>query len=255
VKIFAVSSLLLVTLLFSCAPKKIEIPMTEVPPGPLLQALEQRSRSFLSLRALAGITMQRKDRKRSFETVAVLVSGRERFKLEAYGPLGESLVTVLWQGQDLILDMNGEQRVLPALGSGLDRVLGAEVDPAELCSILSGNVPGILDGPEAAMRCAPNNTCVLELSRGDRLVKVYPAAGWEPGSSSLPSFEVYQERKMIYRVRYASFETISGYDLPKRIVVENPGRQASLAVEYAEAEVNAPLEEGLFVMPGRGSGR
>jgi outer membrane biogenesis lipoprotein LolB len=255
VKIRRVLSLIVVALLFSCAPKKIEIPLTEAPPGPLLQALEQRSRSFRSLRALAGITVKRKDRKRSFETVAVLITGRERFKLEAYGPLGQSLVTVLWQGKDVFLDMNGEQRVLPPAGSGLDRVLGADVDPAELCSILSGNVPGILEGPAARMRCAPNNSCILELAHPGRLVKVYPAMGWEPGPSSLPSFEVYRNSKMIYRVRYADFETVAGYDLPKRIVIENPDRQMSLTVDYAEADVNVPLDNDLFVMPGQGAGR
>ena len=151
--------------------------------------------------------------------------------------------------------MNGEQRVLPPVGSGLGRFLGAEVAPGELCSILSGNVPGILDGPAASMRCAPNNSCILELAQGDRLVKVYPTIGWEPGPSSLPSFEVYQDGKMIYRVRYAAFETVAGYDLPKRIIVENPGRQMSLAVDYAEADVNVSLPDDLFVMPGEGAGR
>lgn len=251
-KIARLASVIVIPLLFSCAPKKIEIPLTEVPPGPLVQALEQRSRSFRTLRALAGISMMRKNRKRSFDSVAVLVSGQERFKLEAYGPLGQSLVTVLWQGKDVFIDMNGEQRVA---GSSLDRVLGADVDPADLCSILTGNIPGILDSPAARMRCAPNNSCILELVHGDRLVKVYPAIGWEPGPSSLPSFEVYEDRKLIYRVRYASFEPVAGYDLPKRIIVESPGRQMSFSVEYAEADVNVPLGRDLFIMPGEGAGR
>lgn len=241
--------LILLPLLFACAPKKIEIPMTEAPSGPLVQALEERNRSFRSLRALAGVTVTRRDRRRSFESVAVLVTGRDQFKLEAYGPLGQALATVLWRGEDLFIDMNGEQRVLQPKGAALERVLGAEMAPADLCAILSGNIPGIGLSPASRMLCAPNNSCILELSAGDRVVKVYPAIGWEPGASSLPVFEVYQDKKMIYRVRYGSFEPAGGYDLPRKIIVENPGNRASLTVEYAEAEVNVALDPALFFMP------
>lgn len=245
-------SALLVPLLFSCTPKKIEIPMMEVPSGQLVQALTDRAHSFQSLRALASITVARKGRKRSFESVAVLVAGRDRFKLEAYSPLGQTIATVLWGGGDVFVEMNGEQRQLPPQSAVLERILGAEVLPADLCALLSGNIPGIPGGGHAKMRCAPNNSCVLEQREGEREIRVYPAMGWESGSSSLPVFEVYQGTTLVYRVRYGSFEASAGYDLPRLIIVESPGKQMTLTVIYAEAEVNLPLDASLFDMPASG---
>ncbi len=243
---------IIVPLLLSCAPKKIEIPMTEAPADRLVQALSDRARSFQTLRALAEVTVTRKDRKRTFETVGVLVSGRERFKLEAYGPLGQSVAMVLWAGNDVLVDTNGEQHLLPAKGAGLERILGAELAPAELCAIMSGNVPGDLNASNAKMFCAANNSCILELREGERLIKVYPAMGWEPGPSSLPLFEVYQGKKLVYRVRYETFASSAGYDLPRQITVENPGKQMSLRIGYAEVEVNVPLDGALFSMSEAG---
>jgi hypothetical protein len=254
VKTFLFLPAILASLLFSCAPKTIEIPMTEAPPDRLVQALTDRARSFRTLRALADVTVARKDRRRSFDTVAVLVDGRERFKLEAFGPLGQSIASVLWAGGDVLVDMNGEQRVLPQRGAGLERVLGAEVEPAELCAILSGNIPDLPGPARPTLRCAANNICVLELRDGERAVKVYPAMGWEPGPSILPMFEVYQDTKLVYRVRYGEFRQTAGYDLPRQIVVETPAKQISLKVNYAEADVNMLLDPALFLIPGPGGG-
>ncbi|HUJ17456.1 MAG TPA: hypothetical protein VL197_05625 [Nitrospirota bacterium] len=245
-------ALVLVPLLASCLPKVPEIPMTEAPAGPLVQALEEHSRSFSTLKAIAGIRAARRDRRRSFDNVGILVNGQKQFRIEAFGPLGESLVTLLWDGNQVMLDLSGERRMMDPKNPALERILGADVDPADLCTILSGNVPGILADSRSRMLCAPNGSCVLELTRGATVVKVRPPLGWELPLSILPPFEVYRGGTLVYQVRYESIEPVAGYSLPRRIVVENPEKRASLVVDYAEADVNGPLDAGAFTITGGG---
>lgn len=240
---------IILPLLFACAPRKPEIPMTEAPAGPLVQALEQRGRTFSTLKAIASIRVARKDRKRSFESVGILVKDQERFRIEAYTPLGQNVVTVMWDGRVVMIDLEGERRFLEPGSGALERVLGADVDPAELCAILSGNIPGILAGSQAKLLCAANGRCVLELRREDRTVRAYPEAGREPGEPAVRSYDVYHGGHPVYHVEFESFRRISGYPLPMKIAVENRDKRMSLTVEYAEAELNVPLDVRAFTMP------
>lgn len=239
---------IILPLLFACVHRKPEIPMTEAPAGPLVQALEQRGRAFSTLKAIASIRVVRKDRKRSFESVGILVKDQERFRIEAYTPLGQTVVTVIWDGRDVMLDREGERRFLEP-GSALERVLGADVDPAELCAILSGNIPGTLAGSQAKLLCAADGRCVLELRREDRLVRVYQAAGGESSEPVVRSYDVYHGGHPVYHVEFESFREISGYPLPMKIAVENRDKRMSLTVEYAEAELNVPLDARAFMIP------
>ena len=248
-KIIRFLPVVIIPLLFACLPKKPEIPMTEVPAGQLVQALEQRLRSFSGLKAMAGIRAVRKDRRRSFETVAVLVRGQERFRMDAYGPLGETLVSLVWNGETMVADLGGQRRVIPPKSSGLERLLGADVDPAELCAIFSGNVPAASLGPDSRVFCSGTGTCVLETKQDEKVFRVHPAQGWE-SKATVRSYEVYRGRSLVYRVIYGSPETVSGYSLPRTIVVENPDKRMTLTISYSEAEVNVSLQEEVFTLPG-----
>lgn len=231
--------------LFACLPKKPDVTLTEAPAGPLVQALEQHARAFSTLKAIGAIRVERKDRSRFFDNAGILVNGQEQFRIEAYSPLGQVLLTVLWDGSDILLDLGGERKSSRPGSSGLERILGAELDPAELCAVLSGNVPGILRDPRHRLLCAPNGSCVLELDLDNALVKVYPPLGWDP-ALSLPSYEVFRNDRLVYRVRYESFERISGYLLPRKIILDNRDRRVTVTVEYAEAEINVPVSERAF---------
>lgn len=240
---------IILPLLFACVHRKPEIPMTEAPAGPLVQALEQRGRAFSTLKAIASIRVVRKDRKRSFESVGILVNGQEQFRIEAYTPLGQTVVMVIWDGRDVMLDLEGERRLLEPGSRALERVLGADVDPAELCAILSGNIPGILEGSQPKLLCAGDGRCVLELRREDRLVRVYPETGRESSEPVVRSYDVSRGKHPAYQVKFESFQTISGYSLPMKIVVENRDKRMSLTVEYAEAELKVPLDARAFMIP------
>lgn len=247
-KICRLIPFIIIPFLFAC-PKKPEVPMTEVPAGPLVQALEQRSRAFSTLKALAGVRVVRKDRKRSFDTVGILLKNQKQFRIEAYGPLGQTIVTVVWNGKEVMLDLEGERRFLEPRSWALERVLGAEVDPVELSAILSGNVPGMASGTDSKLLCTADGRCVLELRREDTLVKVYPDTDGVTKEPVIRSCEVYHDGRPVYQVKFESLETISGYPLPRKITVENRDKRMSMTVEYAEAELNVTLDARAFVIP------
>lgn len=220
--------------------------MTEVPAGPLIQALEQRRLDFISLKTAASALVIRKGRKHSFESVALLLKGQEKFKMEAYDPLGQPLVTLLWKGKSAALLSAGRLSMIQP-GKGLERLFGAEVEPGELGALLSGNVPVVSDGGETRAYCGQDGGCVVDLRKGEqrRLVRVIPGADLRIISS-----ELYRSEKLVFRARFSRFETIAHYVLPRTISVESPDRKSSVTVEMGDPEVNTPVDDSEFMVSG-----
>ncbi len=227
--------------------------MTEVTAAPLVQALEQRRQSFQSLKAVAYAQVVRGRRRLTFDNVGILIKSPEKFRIEAYGPLGTSLFELVWDGKDLFIRRPGESPVRKT-GSVLERILGAQVEPRELSAILSGTVP---DGSGQDARAFCEGTgCVLELRQGDLLRRIrleIPAGGKE----SLPlSYDLYRADALIFRARFEGTAPLAQYSVPRKVVVENPDRQASLTVVYEDIEVNVPVDENAFILSGaEGPGR
>jgi hypothetical protein len=251
VKISRFIPFLVVPLLFSCFPKRPEIPLFEVPHERLVQALELRIRSFSSLKAIAGMQVARKGRKRAFDSVGVLVNGQDQFNIEAYGPLGQTLARLVWDGKELMVDLGGgEPRMLPGSGAGLEKILGARIDPAELCAILSGNIPWAAVASGARFLCSDDRAlCVLELRKDDTIVRMRQEADWEAKQMPVGPYEVHRDGKPAYTVRFDSFAQVSGYLLPMKITVENSDKKMSMTMEYMDAEVNVPLDARVFTLP------
>jgi hypothetical protein len=44
-------------------------------------------------------------------------------------------------------------------------------------------------------------------------------------------------------------ETISGYPLPLKVIVEHPDKNVYLIVSYNDVDVNVPIDESLFTLP------
>jgi outer membrane lipoprotein-sorting protein len=240
-------ALIVIPLLLACAPKKPEIPMTAVPADPLLQALERHRKSFSGLKAVASVEIVKRDRKRTLETVGVVVDGQRRLRMEAYGPLGESLMAVVWDGRDLLVRQPGEEGVVQPGPAGLERLFGEGLEASELCALLSGNIPDAGESA-AALLCRQNGDCVLELRKGDLLRRVRVSAseerpGWEP---RILAYELHRKGKLLFQARFGEFAEISHYRLPMKILIENPAGKLQLTVLYSEAEVNTPIGDEVF---------
>jgi outer membrane lipoprotein-sorting protein len=250
VKISRLIAPVTILLLFSCFPKKPEIPLTTVPAGPLLNALERHRQSFASLKAVARLEVSKRGRKRALDTVGIVIDGDKRLRMEAYGPLGQSLMAFVWDGRDVLLRLPGKEKVTRSGPAGLEKLFGKGLEPSELCSVLSGNIPDIVLPSSALLLCGVENDCTLELRRGDlirRVVLYYSSAGsrQEP---RIRSQELYRAGKLVYDVRYEKSQEIAHYRLPLSIVIENPDNKLQLTVQYTEAEVNTPISDESFIL-------
>lgn len=242
--------LITLPLLVACLPKKAETPMTAVPARPLLQELERHRQSFSSLKAVAVVEIVKRGRKRTFDSVGIVIDHQRRLRMEAYGPLGQSLMAVVWDGRDILLRLPDEDKVVRTGPAGLERLLGQGLEASELCAILSGNVPETAGAASARLLCGNGGTCVLELSNNDILRRVqvsYAVAG--PGQEPrIRTYELSRSGKLMFRAQFEQVEEISSYPLPMQIVIENPGKKLQLMVLYNDVELNTPISDEAFTL-------
>ncbi len=222
--------------------------MTAIPAAPLLEALDQQRHAFFNLTAVASATIRKSGRKRSFDTVGVVVDDQRRFRLEAYGPLGQSIMIIIWDGKELVLRLPEEDRIDRKGAAGLEQLLGQGLEPAELCAILSGNIPDAGKTSSPALLCGTNEDCILKLSSGNLLRSFrvsYPEeqSGREP---RIRSYELSRSGSILFRARFDRVEEISHYPLPTQIEVENPEKNLKLTIVYREAEVNTTIDDEVF---------
>jgi hypothetical protein len=253
VKTVSLLSLIILPLLFACFPKQPEISLPEIPALPLMQALEQRRQMFSGLKAMASVETVRTGRKRSYDTVGIVIKGQQRLRVEAYGPLGQSLVTLVWDGEDALLRLEDGRVVMPG-PAGLERMLGVAMDAGELCAVLTGNISTDVSSKEARAFQEPDGSFVIELSAGNLLRRWYVLFSG-PGPEQnirITTSELYRSGKLVYRARYEQAEPISRFLMAKIVRIENPGKKVSLTVEYNEMDVNVPLGNDAFKLSDGG---
>jgi len=249
VKTAGLISLVIIPLLFACLPKKPEITLPEAPAGPLLAALEQRRAAFSALKAVASVEAVRSGRRRAYDTVGIMIDGQRRLRMEAYSPLGQSLVTLVWNGADMLLRLE-DGRVLRPDPQGLERILGVALDAGELCAALSANLPLSAGAGEAKAYREPDGGYLIEFHEGELVRHVFLPLQEGPGQDvRIDGEELFRSGKLQYRVRYEEMERISGYLVPKTVRFENPEKKASLTIEYHDTDVNAPLQDDAFTLP------
>jgi len=245
-------AIVLLPLLFACAPARPEIPMTEVPAARLVQELDRRRDSFTGLKAAARVQTERKGRKRVYESVAFLQQGQAKFRIEGYGPLGESVFDALWDGKELLLRAPGEADFVRTGPWAFERLIGFPLAPSELAAVLSGNVPPSRKGDEAKASCSEDGRCVVEFRTDDARwrARIAPAAPFR-----IESGERYRGDDLVYTARFDAQELNGGYLFPKRVTVESADRKASLTIEYLDVEVNVTVADSAFLLNGEGAAR
>lgn len=106
-KIRVLLSVIVFPLLSACFVAPPEIPLHEVPAGPIVAALQQQRRSFTGMKAVARVETGRKGRKRVYESVAILQQRFDKLRIEGYGPMGESIFALVWDGTDVLVRKAG----------------------------------------------------------------------------------------------------------------------------------------------------
>jgi hypothetical protein len=248
VKTSRLVALIIVPLLFACAPKKPEIPMTEVPARALLDTLELRRQSFKGLKAVASVEIVKHGRKRTLENVGIVLDGQRRLRMEAYGPLGQTVMALVWDGRDILLRLPDSGKVLRPGQAGLDQLLGEGLDIQELCAVLSGTIPAPVHPYEASQRCAQNGECVLEIRHDDNVRRIEVAASGPAEGLRILSEDLYQSGTLLYRARFDLVQAVSHYPLPIKIEIDNPGQKLLLTIEYGDVAVNIPIGDEAFTL-------
>ncbi len=244
----------LLSLLSACARRPPDIPYAGVPAAPLLRSLEQQAERFGTLKALARVETERRGKRRVLESVAVLQQGVERLRVEGYGPLGETLFSLLWDGSTVSF-LNADGTVGRSLGpSGIERIAGIRLSPADLCAVLIGSAPPPAGSEAVRAGCSSDGRCAVDLPASDGSWRVHGVRqeGSGPDSLQIEGLERYRGSDLLLLVRYDGRTLLNGYPLPRRVTVREPGRELALTVEYLDAEVNVPLPDGVFSLPGGG---
>ncbi len=251
-KIFRFIVLVTIPLLFSCLPKKPEIPGARVPADPFLPGLEQLRAAVTTFKAIGSIEVVKGGRKRSFDTVGIVFDARRRLRLEAFSPLGQSITVLVWDGNEVLVRLQDGEIKKPG-PAGIEKILGISIDAKELCALLSGTVSEIARRQEAQAFCETNGACVIELLGNgvERRVHIKTSAS---SPVRVTEQELYRGEILIYRVRYDWSEPISNGLIPATVVIENPGKQIMLTLKYSEADLNVPVPEDVFTLMGAATG-
>jgi hypothetical protein len=256
VKTFPFLVFAVLSLLFACLPKQPPIPLTEVPAGPLLQALDERRQSFTGLKAVAGFEAVRKGRKRSFDNVGIVLASQDGLRIEAYGPLGQSLLVLAWNGTEVLLRLPEQDRVVRPGAAGLERLFGAGLDVQELCAALAGNIPPVPASAVVSAACGRGDLCEVTVRQGD-LVRRVQVVNHPSGSGSILTpviSELYRSGKLVYRARFEQVAEIAHYLMPRVVIIENPEKKFSLTVGYTDVDVNVSIDRSLFSLSDEEAG-
>lgn len=240
-----------IPLLFSCTPKRPEIPGTETPARPLLQVLEQQRQALTTLKALARVEVVRGGKKRAFDTVGIVFDGQRRLRLEAFGPLGQSVLALVWDGKEVLLRLPDDDRVKRPGPAGIERIIGMSIEAKELCALFSGTITDFSSLSEARAYCTRNSICVTEVpvEDGVRRIKTMPASSGQ--TLKIVDQERYHADTLMYRARYDGMEEISNLMVPQVVILENPVKNITLTIDYNEVDVNVPVAEETFMLSDR----
>lgn len=245
-------------LLSACVAAPPEIPLHEVPAGPIVTVLQQRRQAFTGMKAVARVETERKGRKRVYESVAILQQRFDKLRIEGYGPLGESLFALVWDGTDVLVRKAGESEPMKVGQFGLERIIGVPLSPADLCSILSGNLPNIPENAGAGVRCAEAGWCFVDLRHDDQRWRVkFEPTGGANGDLRIDAIELYRGERVVFRSAFAYLKegVNQVFPDPTWIFIESPDRDMSVTVFYEDVDRNVPVEDNAFVPGGGGADR
>jgi outer membrane lipoprotein-sorting protein len=238
-------------LLPACVPHPPKLPYDTVPAAPLVRSLEEHRARVASLKALARVETENRGKRRAYESVAVVQRDFERLRVEGYGPLGQTLFTLLWDGTAMVLlpsDGSGMRTIGP---EGLARVVGVSLEPGDLCALLVGTAPRVPAAAGAAAGCSTDGRCAVDIPEGDARWRVHMALRpVEAGGPEIEAIERYRGGTLIFLARYEDREQRGSASLPKRVVVHDPSKRVTLTIEYLDAEINVEVADGMFTPGG-----
>lgn len=179
----------------------------------------------------------------------VLAEAPDRLRLELLSFFGQPVAVLASDGRYFQLhDLeNGEFTAGPATPGNISRLLPLQMEPAELVSLLLGEVPLLAEARPAALRLDERaRAYVLEL-RGAQAHGRFPVQeiGLEPATLR-PLWTVLPQRAGLDRYRVAFHDFEGELDLPRRLSLSVEDGKESLGMRWTERELNPEIDPELF---------
>jgi hypothetical protein len=240
------AALLVLVFVCGCPPPPVERPYPPPKAEELVQALEQRRAKLTSLRAEGRADEMGQGAERVKVTINVLVAHGGKLRLEAESPLGGAVATLVTDGAEFqFLDVRNNRFLTgKAEPCNVARLVGVELAPEQVMSVLSGSAP--LEGAPASVSwdSSKGGRDVLELK--------IPDGGSEKIWLSNKVWDVVAaERfdaagKTLWKLEHEDFQDSGGFRLPKKTWVAQPPRKADVRIRWRDQEPNAAVKDGVF---------
>jgi len=238
--------LLPILLLCGCPVPPVERPYAPPSAEQLMKALQDRRDKLTSLRAEGRADEMGQGAERVKVTINVLVARGGKLRLEAESPLGGAVATLVTDGSQFqLLDVRNNRFLTgPAEPCNVARLIGVELEPEQVMSVLSGSAP--LEGTPSGVS--------WDKSKGGRdvLSLKTPDGGTETLWLSNRVWDVAAaERKdasgkILWTVVHEDFQDSGGFRFPKRTTVAEPARKADVQIRWRDREPNVTPKEGVF---------
>jgi Domain of unknown function (DUF4292) len=236
----------LTLLLCGCPTPPVARPYPPPTADQLLGALKNRRDKLTTLRAEGRADEMGPGAERVKVTINVLVARGGKLRLEAESPLGGAVATLVTDGSEFqLLDVRNNRFLIGrAEPCNVARLVGVELEPEQVMSVLSGSAP--VEGTASGVS--------WDSSHGGRDVLSLKTA--DGGSESIWLANrvwdvVAAERKdasgkVLWSVAHEEFEDLGGLRFPKRTTVSEPARKADIHIRWRDREPNVALKQGVF---------
>ena len=218
-------------------------------PGFIIAALRKRVDGFEDLRALARVSLDRRNQKVRLKEV-LLLHREPLIRIEALGLLGQPFLYLASDGGRFALYAANEGKYYwgTLTPESFERFLGLSLQLPQLASILSGNLPyPVGDDVEAAWYHA--DTGVYAVSVVPSGIS-YRQVAWIDADALVPTrCAVMDGRAVVLDVTYDDHTAIGGYLFPRRLTIREPATETVVTARYEHVSLNSGLVAADFDLP------
>jgi len=233
-----------------CRPGRVRpvLPVTLPPAERLLETLEQRRASVVSLRGFAHIAYESGE-ERLGGRHAVLVRQPDHFRLEVLSPLG-ALAVVASDGRELAVYVRSERRIYrgSATAESVAAYTGVPVAVEDVVAVLVGAPP----------YRPPVGAATVARDEGAALIRlaIPIAAGsqevWFAPESLLPvASATALADGGILRTRFGDYRDLGAFPFPYAVELRTEPGDRAVRVRYGSPSLNQEVADGVFALPSR----
>ena len=211
----------------------------------LLQRIQARNRRIHSIRAQAKVTVNLGKNRFRLEEL-IIVKKPASLRVEAFSPIGQSLLYLITDGKVLEALVPGENRLYrgKATAKNLSPFFSFPADAGKLIPLIVGDV-GWSDDERLAIHYSQKDRAYIvkeDTPEGSRRIFWIDPLHFAP----LRATELDKLRNPRWEVLFANFRKRKGIHFPMDIEFRIPPSERRIRMHLLEWEINPPLGEGTF---------